>query len=275
MGRPLSIMYINITIDNTKNLTIDFYKHSIAKKYLKLIKKLILEHGLDFDHKRCFYSWKTVEEIQKDLDDSINFINNFFNKDMFCTNKTDPEYFNKLHVGFENLNKGYDDYTILKVVGSTQLKECIKNINYCVHNLEHGAEQKKQLQIQWNKNTTIREPLEKNDYQHAVSYEKKHTVCLAYNEVGKSIQDLFHDGLPVNYSGLKNNHYIGPDLDFQFENTDLFGAEFLQWCNSNNIDPYDPSNGILVYPIGNFKFDFDMDACTSESKITNFEIVDK
>lgn len=236
--------------------------------------ELIDKHGLDFDHKRCFYSWNTNEQIQKDLDSAIKYINNFFNKDMFNTDRSDPEYFNKLHIGFEKLNQGYDDVTVLEIIGPQQLRESIKDINYCVHHLEYGYELKQELQLQWNKNTITRKPIEKTDYEHATSTNKKHTVYLEYNEVGKSIGDLWHDNLPANYPGLKNNHFVGPDINFVFKDSDLFPQEFLLWCKQKQIDPYDPQNGILNYPIGKFEYNFDMTSITPQSHITKYEIVD-
>ena len=269
-------MHIDIVIDNNKSIVIDLFDNPFAKKYVKIMHELISKHALDFDNRRCFYSWKTNQQIQEDLDNAIQHINNFFKKDMFNIDVNDPEYFNRLHIVFERLNQGYDDQTILKTIATSDLLESIRDINFCVHQLEHGRdENSKEITIQWNKNTIQRVAIGNLDYSYATHTNKKNTVYLGYNEVGKSILDLYHDNLPIDYPGLKNNHFVGPDIIFSESDKPLFDDDFLKWCDSHNIDAFNPKNGILNYPIGTFKTLCSLDKFSPDSKITAYDLIDK
>ena len=268
-------MHINIGIDHNKSLQINLFDNPFVTKYISIMEKLLAKHGNDFDHPRCFYSWKDRGQVQEDLDSAIEYINKFFNRKVIDVDKQDPEYFNILHECFEKLNNEYDNFTILKAVAPRELIDRIDDINYCVHHLEHEELWDTRLQLQWSKHTIDRIHLEPSDYAHATTENLSDTVYLEYNEVGKSTKDLFQDNLPITYPGLKNNHFVGPDINFNFKTQPLFSSEFLKWCNENVIDPYDANNGLLNYPIGSFTYDFDMADCNPDSKITAFEIVDK
>ena len=268
-------MQINISIDGIRFTQIFLFDNPIAKKYFSLLKTLIDKNGLDFDHRRCFYSYRTTSEIKDDLNDAVAFINNFFHQELLPTKKNfTQKYFNDLHKGFEKLNKGFDDQTVLKAIASTDLIEKIRDINFCVHQLEHGKSKRKIL-IQWNKDTTQRVPMDNEDYSHASDKWKLDHVYLGYNEVGKNIFDLYHDNLPIDYPGLKNNHFVGPDIIFSASDQPLFDEDFLKWCDSHNIDAFDPKNGILNYPIGTFETLCSLDKFSPDSKITAYDLIDK
>ena len=268
-------MQIDISIDNIKFRQIFLFDNPIAIKYYSLLKILVNKNGLDFDHLRCFYSYKTTNEIKNDLNNAITFINNFFQKELLPTKQElTQKDFNEIHKVFETLNQSYDDETNLKTIATTDLAESIRDINFCVHQLEHGRI-KKQVQIQWNKETTQRVALDDEDYLHATDEWKIDHVYLGYNEVGKNILDLYHDNLPIDYPGLKNNHFVGPDIFFSESNKPLFDDDFLKWCDSHNIDAFDPKNGILNYPIGTFKTLCSLDKFSPDSKITAYDLIDK
>lgn len=268
-------MHIEISIDNILFRKIFLFDNSIAKKYKTLVQDLIKNNGLDFDNRRSFYTYKSIFEIEKDLDNAIQFINNFFKTKLLPDDKSDPNFFNILHEKFEILNNGYNEQTVLKMIWTHDLREKIRDLNFCVHQLEHGIEKMNQVNIQWNKETTKRVPLDNNDYTHATDVYKSNYVYLGYNEVGKSILDIYHDNLPIDYPGMKNNHFIGPDIVFCNEDRDLFDNNFTQWCRNNKINPYDKQSGLLNYPIGMFETYCLIENFTSNSKITAFDIVDK
>lgn len=268
-------MKINISIDNIKFRQILLFDNPIAKKYYSLVKKLVSKNGLDFDHRRSFYSYKTTNEIKNDLNTAITFINNFLQKELLPTKqKLTQEYFNKIHTVFETLNQGYDDDPILKLIATPDLAESIRDINFCVHQLEHGRI-KKQVQIQWNKETTERVALDNEDYYHATDKWEINYVYLGYNEVGKNILDIYHDNLSIDYPGLKNNHFVGPDIVFSTIDRPLFDKKFVKWCSNNSINAFDSKNGIWNYPIGTFKTFCSEDNFGSDSKITAYDFVDK
>ena len=267
-------MQIDISIDNIKFRKIFLFDNPIANKYFSLLKTLINENGLDFDNRRCFYSYKTDIEIENDLDDAVFLINKFFQKELLPTDKANQNYFNDMHQGFELLNKGYDDFTLLKAVGPPNLIESIRDVNFCTHKLEHGKTEKV-FEIQWNKETTQRVALDENDYLHATHKCQMNHVYLGYNEVGKNILDLYNDDLPIDYPGLKNNHFVGPDMIFFHKEEPLFEDGFLKWCTKHSIDPFEPKNGILNYPIGTFETLCAEQNFSPQSKITAYDLIDK
>ena len=73
-------MHINIEIDHNKSLQINLFDNPFVSKYISIMKKLLAKHGNDFDHPRCFYSWKDRRQVQEDLDSAIEYINKFFNR---------------------------------------------------------------------------------------------------------------------------------------------------------------------------------------------------
>ena len=81
--------------------------------------------------------------------------------------------------------------------------------------------------------------------------------------------------LPIDYPGLVNNHFVGPDMIFFHKEEPLFEDGFLKWCTKHSIDPFEPKNGILNYPIGTFETLCAEQNFSSQSKITAYDLIDK
>jgi hypothetical protein len=262
-------------IDNIPSFTIHFYKNSVADKWQSLVKESYVGDGQDIDHRRSFYHYRNKEDVQKDLIKAIKNINTFlkfnFIKIPDPINWKDKNLYNDLHLYFEKLSGEFDNPTRLFKIATTDIKESIRDLNYCIHNLEHNniIEGNNNIKIQWTKGReqTKRIKLENNEYKNIQFNKKKFEVYLGYNELGKNFIDIWKDNLPKNYTNLKNNHYIGLDIFISLNDKEnIFDSDFIAWMTNNKIDPYNKKLGIGVLPIGKCEI-HKIDHLTKDSKV--------
>ena len=152
-----------------------------------------------------------------------------------------------------------------------EIKESVRDLNYCVHKLEQDWLGKEQsfLNVHWTKNrqTTPRSRLESNEYDLIQFNRSQNEVYLAYNELGKSYFDLYTDGLSIDYAQTKNNHYVGADILVALSDREnIFDKDFVDWCAKHNVDAYDKRHGIGLLPIGKIN-QLQIDHLTKDSKI--------
>jgi len=258
-------------IDGSPAFRIHLYNNSVAHSWKKIIDSSYVGDGEDIDHKRTFFNLQTKGEIKKILLKAIKKINAFLKHEFIQTPHTwDQKTYNNLHITFERLTGEYDNTTRLNKIAPPDIKECIRDINYCVHALEHNniTQDKNNWHIHWTKGreTTQRIPLKENEYDYCQFNLVKDEVYLSYNEVGKSYKDLWLDELPINYSALKNNHYIGPDIFIALKNKDfIFDKKFITWGKKNNINVLDKKHGLGIIPIGKVEI-IQIDQLTKDSK---------
>lgn len=262
-------------VDGQQAFRIDLYDHTVADKWKKLIQSIYVGDGDDIDHVRTFFHLRTKDEIKKMLVDAIKNINAFLKNNFIHLPNTidwsDQQLYNDLHIAFEKLSGDYDNPTKLVKIAPMNIQENIRDLNYCVHALEHGTQsfKKQLLPIQWTKKRiqTKRIKLTDQEYDLIQFNTIKNEVYLAYNELGKSYIDLWRDNLPLDYDATKNNHYIGPDINIALaSNQNIFATDFLNWCSNNGIDAYDKTHGIGVIPIGKIK-SINIEHLTKDSKI--------
>ena len=246
-------------VDGKPTFRIDLYDHTVANKWKNLIESIYIGDGEDIDHIRTFFPFRTTEEKRKILLDAIESINTFFKKDFIELPENidwdGQEIFNDLHISFERMSGAFDNPTKLMKVAPMHIKEKIRDLNFCVHHLEHAERSKDitTLNIQWTKKreTSQRVKLDNTEYDHIQFNQNKNEVYLAYNELGKNYIDLWKDNLPITYEASKNNHYVGPDIVISLEDKEnIFEQGFIDWCKDNNTDPYKKTHGIGLMPIG-------------------------
>tara|TARA_X000000950_G_scaffold277213_1_gene366281 strand:- start:2204 stop:3025 length:822 start_codon:yes stop_codon:yes gene_type:complete len=261
-------------VDGKPAFRIDLYDHTVANKWKKLIESIHIGDGEDIDNVRTFFHLRTRDEIKKILLNAINNINSFLKKEFIVIPKNinwqDQELYNNWHMAFEKLAGEYDNPTKLLKISPTNIQENIRDLNFCVHALEHTTDDSvlELLPIQWTKKRkqTPRIKLTKEEYNLIQFHMTKNEVYLAYNEVGKSYIDLWRDELPFDYSATKNNHYIGPDINIALtSNENVFPSGFINWCKSNSIDPYEKTHGIGLIPIGKIE-SINIEHLTKDSK---------
>ena len=266
---------IQITIDNTHITTIECFDTPIGIKYPKLLQKLIKQNGLQIDHKESFDNYMTEQQIKNIMLDAFTTLNKFFKKTIIDINKIEwnsQTWRNKLHTVFEKLNGEYDSPSKFMVIAPKDIKEAVRIVNRGVHLLELQPT-KQEYSFFWNKNYITREPMTDEDYECTEFVYKPGTAYLSYNEVGKDLRDLYEDNLSIEYPRLKNNHYIGPDMEFNFTRSDsVFESNFYQWMVENRLDPHDKKLGIGKFPIGHYSQNFTNDQINYDSKITGVSI---
>ena len=261
-------------IDDRPAFRIDLYDNPVSVKWKKLIESIFIGDGEDIDHIRTFFPFRNTADKRKILLDAIKSINSFLKKDFIVLpddiDWNDQKIFNTLHIAFEKLSGAFDNPTKLMKVAPMHIKEKIRDLNFCVHHLEHDERQQgiTTLNIQWTKKreTSERVKLEDREYEHIQFKQNKNEAYLAYNELGKNYIDLWKDDLPITYEASKNNHYVGPDIIISLENKqNIFDDGFIDWCKNNNVDPYDKTLGIGLMPIGKVEI-LDIHHLTKDSK---------
>jgi hypothetical protein len=207
--------------------------------------------------------------------ETIKKINSFLKTNFISIpdniNWKDQEFYNNLHMKFETLSGEFDNPTKLIKIAPMDIKESVRDLNYCVHALEHRSykSSKKYLYIPWTKKriSTPRIKLADAEYELFQFHQTKNKVYLAYNELGKSYIDLYENNLPIGYARTKNNHYIGADIFIPLLNDEnIFPKGFLKWAKKNKIDPYEKKHGIGLLEIGKAEI-IDIDYLTKDSKI--------
>tara|TARA_E500000178_G_C16626175_1_gene575536 strand:- start:25 stop:585 length:561 start_codon:yes stop_codon:yes gene_type:complete len=178
-------------------------------------------------------------------------------------------------MAFEKLSGDFDNPTKLMKIAPMNIKENIRDLNFCVHKLEHGSIEHSSskstlddLPIQWTKKRTTTPRIKLTEEEHSLfQFNKiKNEVYLSYNELGKSYVDLYKDNLPIDYGATKNNHYIGADINIALtDKENIFESGFIDWCKDNNIDPSEKKHGIGLLPIGKVET-IDIEHLTKDSK---------
>jgi hypothetical protein len=261
-------------IDGKPAFRIDLYDHTVAHKWKNLIESIYVGDGEDIDSMRSFFHLHTRDEIKNILLDAIININSFLKKEFIKIPKKidwdDQGLYNTLHISFEKLSGDFDNPTKFMKIAPTSIKENVRDLNYCVHALEHGSDKHTadSLPIQWTKKReeTPRFKLTKQEYELIQFHQTKNEVYLAYNELGKSYVDLWKDDLPLEYTATKNNHYIGADIIIAFaDKENIFEQDFIDWCRDNSIDPFFKQHGIGLLPIGKVET-IDIEHLTKTSK---------
>ena len=261
-------------IDGKPAFRINLYDHTVAHKWKNLIESIYVGDGEDIDHMRTFFNLRTRDEIKDMLLDAVKNINTFLKTEFIKTPKqinwNDQDLYNTLHMAFEKLSGDFDNPTKLMKIAPMNIKENIRDLNYCVHALEHSSSEGTldQLPIQWTKKriTTPRIKLTEKEHSLFQFNQTKNEVYLAYNELGKSYVDLCNDNLPFDYDATKNNHYIGADIDIALKDKkNIFESNFIDWCKDNDIDPLEKKHGIGMLPIGKIEI-INMEHLTKDSK---------
>jgi hypothetical protein len=161
------------------------------------------------------------------------------------------EYFNYLHSIFEKLSGEYTNPTRLFSIAPSELKEAIRRLNFFVHRVETKENSTPQLYISFNKQQYRRMPLGQEDYEYFQFNFPKGTLYLHYVELGKEFIDLYEDNLSINYAGFKNLHYYSGEASLTFVDYNAFTNKgYLEWLQSNGIDPYNKLLGHGKIPLG-------------------------
>tara|TARA_R110000823_G_scaffold230090_6_gene357012 strand:+ start:1460 stop:2281 length:822 start_codon:yes stop_codon:yes gene_type:complete len=242
----------SLMIDETDLVTFELYDTAIAKKWFNLFQETV--GTCEFNNRECFYGYASEDQAIQDITDAAYKINNFLSEEyvVIPPDLSSQDDFNKLHTVFETLNGEYGKGTQIFNDSPAEIREAIRRINFCIHRLERRRQKKSggRIYISFDKDCYTRQPFEKDDYQHFEFEKHPKILYIHYAEVGKNLIDLYLDGLPLDYPGVKNSHYYSAESDVVFKGDvkNVFPEGFVEWCNDFNIDPYDKSLGIGVIP---------------------------
>jgi len=263
-------------IDGTPAFRIELYENSVAGKWKNIINSTYTGDGTDFDHRRTFFYLQTKEEQQQELSRAIHKINAFLKKDFVeqpvDNDYTNQDFLNRLHIAFETLSGTFEKPTKFFTVAPAEIKEAVRDLNWIVHKLERNHSEINKIKLHWNKNKKqMRSKLTDEECELFQFEQKTDEVYLGYNELGKTYYDLWHDGLPIDYTGTRNSNYIGGDIDIYFSGSEnIFPEQFKVWCREHNIDPYDKKHGLGLLPIGKLTWE-NKPSLTKHSKLDIIE----
>jgi hypothetical protein len=203
-------------------------------------------------------------EAQQRLLDSINDINKFLKTQYIevphpC-DWDNQNWYNYLHLKFEKLSGSWSSPTRLFAAAPTTFRNAVRSLNFYTHRLEARPYKRlKPWYISFDKDCYQRLPLNEADYELFEHVILPGQVVIHYAELGKTLIDLYCDGLPADYPGLKNLHFYSAEISICMSDypISLLPAGFGQWAQSNGIDIFDKKLGIGGLSIGQVR---DLDA---------------
>lgn len=215
--------------------------------------KWCLEH-CEFQQKEVFaftISLAQAEQILKNACVTINkYLKNFIDIREPLIDQS-QDYFNYLHLKFEQLSGEFGKPTRLFSIANDELKSAIRDLNFYIHRVESKKEPGEGFYISFNKDQYRRKQLSTDDYNEYEFTSPEGTLFLHYVELGKEYVDLFSDNLPLDYKGAKNLHYYSGEAFLSFEPYDTLSVPgYKQWLIDNNIDPYNKTLGHGKIPLG-------------------------
>ncbi len=272
--------HITIIIDDAHTVNVECFDTPIGRKYSGMLKSQVDSKGILVDDVQSFSQYLQKDEIQNIMSESFKDINKFLKQniiDIESVDWNDQIWRNELHTIFEKLNGEWNKPSRLMLVAPNKVLEAVRRVNWGVHLLEQYPFEK-EWNMKWSKNPkecVDRIKFVEEDYDCVVFQYQPWTVYLGYNEVGKEYRDLHEDNLPLEYPRLKNNHYLGLDIDPNQNKTgNVFADDFKEWMLKHKIDPYDKKLGIGKFPVGKYSQNFDNDVLRNTSQITEIIIND-
>lgn len=227
-------------------------ENSFVRKWLKEFKWCL--DNCTLNQSEAFSGLLTLQEASEKLYSACAVINQYLKN--FIDLRIDlldqsQEYFNYLHLKFEQLSGEFGKPTRLFSVANNELKDAIRALNFYTHRVEKKQQPGIGFYLSFDKNTYRRLPLHTDDYQYFEFESPPGTLFLHYAELGKEYIDLFEDDLPIDYAGAKNLHFYSGEAFLLFNKfDDLSNQAYKQWLIDNNIDPYDKNQAHGRIPLG-------------------------
>lgn len=269
---------LEIEVDHCHTVTVDLYHNDFVSRWKKLFEQTVASCAIN--QLESFSCSLLEPQSQERLIVAITTINRFLKRKFIDLPSQidwdDQHWYNYLHSKFEQLNGTFDRPTKLLMLAPTEVKDAIRALNFYVHRLERRPyAEYNTWYISFDKSSYTRLPLEHSDYDLFCFQVQPGQAYIHYAELGKTMIDLYHDGLPVDYSGLKNLHYYSAEISVHVgtDTISLFDDGFRQWANDNLIDINDRKLGLGAIPIGDVRnVDTARQIVYNGSNITNLRI---
>jgi len=227
------------------SFTISLNNNTFVHKWVKELRWCLT--NCDFDQQEAFSGLMTLEESAKILIESCVVINQYLKNFIDIREnllEQDQEYFNYLHLKFEQLSGGFGKPTRLFTVAKQKLKTAIRNLNFFVHRIEKKKTRVPTLYASFNKDQYRRQSLVDEDYENFEFTMPAGTLVVHYVELGKEFVDLYEDNLPLEYQNLHNLHYYSGEANIYFKEYDCFrDPGYVDWLKEHNIDPLNKKLG--------------------------------
>lgn len=247
-------MNLEVFLGSTGSVSfdIDLYDTPFVKKWVSELQWCL--DNCQFNQLEAFAGCMDLDESQQVLISSCDLINQYIKNyiDIRSDMVSQPqEYFNYLHMKFEQLSGAYGTPTRLFAVAPPDLKTAIRNLNFFVHRIEKKLPVKKNLYLSFDKDCYRRHALTDTDYNEFQFSFPAGTLCLHYAELGKEFADLYEDRLPITYDNCKNLHYYSAEASLMLSEYNAFqDPGYVSWLKSHRIDPGNKKLGHGKIPLG-------------------------
>lgn len=208
----------------------------------------------EFNQYEAFAGMLSLNEAADKLQQSCDIINTYLKK--FIEIRTPivdqpQDYFNYLHLKFEQLSGNFGTPSRLFSIANQELKDAIRDLNFYLHRVETKQDRLPNFYISFNKDQYRRQPLSQQDYKYFEFFVPAGTLYVSYVELGKEFADLYKDNLPIDYINGRNLHYYSGEAMLRLSDFDCFkDPGYVNWLKSNNVDPYDKTLGHGKIPLG-------------------------
>lgn len=240
-------MKLTVTLgaSSEASFDIELFETKFVDKWLSEFRWCL--DNCSFVQHEAFATLLTLEQSAERLKQSCDTINRYLPGmlDLRDDPLSEPqEYFNYLHSKFEALNGEFDRPSRLFSIANAELRSAIRDLNFFVHRCETRREPRSCLYMSFDKDRYRRRPMEVEDYDHAEFVLPAGTLMTHYMELGKDFEDLFEDGLGLDYPGFRNLHYFGGEAAVTLKEFNLFERPGLkQWLQNQGLDPYNKALG--------------------------------
>jgi hypothetical protein len=257
---------------NEASFTITLNNNPFVQKWVQEL-RWCLAH-CEFEQQEAFAGLMSLDQAATILKDSCVTINQYLKNFINIREnilEQDQEYFNYLHLKFEQLSGEFGKPTRFFAIANKELKTAIRNLNFFIHRIENEKKHVPMLYISFNKDQYRRCPIDDRDYENFEFTIPAGTLFVHYAELGKDFFDLYSDNLPTDYQNFHNLHYYSGEASLVADEYNCFAdSGYVDWLKHNNINPYDKRLGhgkIVLGKVNNLA-----DACT---KIRQYPYINK
>ena len=249
---------LEIQVDHHEVIKVDLYPNNFVDRW----KQLFVEtaNSCQVNQLESFVFNLPEDVARQRLLTAIDTINQFLKTELIVVpleiNWDDQTWYNQLHKIFEDLSGPWGKPTRLFSIAPDKVKSAVRDLNFYVHRLEvRPYKNSSSFYISFDKNCYKRYQLEHTDYEYFQHYAEPGEAFIHYAELGKTHYDLYKDGLPTDYSGLKNLHYYSAEISIWLgkQPRRFFEDSFYEWADQNNIDVSSKIIGLGIIPIGCIK----------------------
>lgn len=245
-------LVVTLGASSEASFDIHLYDTKFVSKYIDELKWCL--QNCEFNQQEALATLYSTDYKNQILLDACVTINKYLKNFIEIQNTDSQDYFNYLHLKFEQLSGKFGEPTRLFTIANEELKNAIRNLNFFVHQLEVKKDSYPELYISFNKNQYRRKPMVDEDYEESQFKFPAGTLFLHYVELGKEYFDLYKDNLTVDYAGAKNLHYYSGESLLIFDDLDYFADQgYISWLENNNIDRFNKKLGHGKIPLGYVK----------------------